>query len=104
LIASTGFIIHFYQQILDGIQPTMISDRSTTIALRATQTWMQKLTWQKLADWLTELRQFPTIPSDPYDRLTARIANILKKHDTINELTDYHHPYYWSAFVLTGEG
>ncbi len=95
-IASTWFIVHFYQQILNGTKPST--------ALITTQTWMQTLTWQQLAHWLTELRQLPALPSDPYDRLTARISNILEKHDTINELTDYHHPYYWSAFVLTGEG
>ena len=95
-IASTWFTVHFYQQILNDTKPA--------IALTQTQHWMQTLTWATLAHWLTDLRQLPTLPSDPYDRLTARISKILEKQDTIDTLTDYHHPYYWSAFVLTGGG
>ena len=48
-IANAWFTIYFYQQLLAG--------KSLAVALALTQRWMQTLTWQNLADWLTQLSQ-----------------------------------------------
>jgi tetratricopeptide (TPR) repeat protein len=104
-IASAWFMIHFYQQIGQGTKPAMICDRSATNALQHTQQWLQTCTWQQLAHWLTQLLQQPNLEDGIRDRLSARITNIQKKQDTIewNHPTDYCHPYYWAAFILSGQ-
>jgi tetratricopeptide (TPR) repeat protein len=50
-ISSTWLIIQFYQFLLEGDSPT--------IALRKAQHWLQTVTWQQLADWITQLSQLP---------------------------------------------
>jgi tetratricopeptide (TPR) repeat protein/CHAT domain-containing protein len=97
-IANAWFTIYFYQQLLAG--------KSPAIALTLTQRWMQQVTWQNLADWLTKISQLPHIDIGIVDRLNARITNTLKEGGTIglNRPTKYSHAYYWAAFTLTGEG
>jgi CHAT domain-containing protein len=97
-IANAWFTIYFYQQLLAG--------KSPAVALTITQRWMQQVTWQNLADWLTQLSQLTHLEIGIIDRLNARITNTLKEGGTIglNTPTKYSHPYCWAAFTLTGEG
>jgi tetratricopeptide (TPR) repeat protein/CHAT domain-containing protein len=97
-IANAWFTIYFHQQLIAG--------KSPSIALNITQKWMQNVTWRHLADWLTQLSQLPHLDIGIIDRLDARIENTHKEGGTIglNRPTKYSHPYYWTAFTLTGEG
>jgi CHAT domain-containing protein len=97
-IANAWFTIYFYQQLLAG--------KSPAVALNITQRWLQTVTWQAFADWLTALCQLPNLDIGIIDRLNARSTNTLKEGGTIglNKPTKYSHPYYWTAFTLTGEG
>jgi CHAT domain-containing protein len=94
-IASTWFIIHFYQQILNGIQPT--------IALRTTQTWIQTLTWEELYQWIKDLSQSETLTYRWKKELHQSIEDIQEEQGKMDNIrTSYANPYYWAAFTLIG--
>ena len=94
-IASTWFIIHFYQQILNG--------ETASIALRTTQTWMQTLTWEELDQWITDLSQIENLTYRWKKELCQSIEDIQKEQGKMNEIrTPYANPYYWAAFALVG--
>jgi CHAT domain-containing protein len=94
-IASTWFIIHFYQQILNG--------KKASIALRTTQTWMQTLTWEELDQWITDLSQIENLTYRWKKELHQSIEDIQKEQGKMNDIrTPYANPYYWAAFTLVG--
>ena len=94
-IASTWFIIHFYKQILNG--------EKASIALRATQTWMQTLTWEELYQWITNLSEIEDLTYRWRKELHQSIEDIQKEQGKINDIrTPYANPYYWAAFTLVG--
>jgi CHAT domain-containing protein len=97
-ISSTWLMIRFYQFLLTG--------DTRSIALRQAQRWLQTVTWQQLADWIVQLSQLPNLDRGYIDILTPRAKNTLKEGTImgLDKPTKYSHPYYWAAFIMTGQG
>jgi CHAT domain-containing protein len=97
-ISSAWLMIRFYQFLLTGDTPSM--------ALRQAQHWLQARTWQQLADWIVQLSQLPNLDRGYIDILTPRANNTLKEGTImgLDKPTKYSHPYYWAAFIMTGQG
>ena len=97
-ISNAWFTIYFHQQLLAG--------RSPGVALTITQIWMKDVTWQRLINWLRELKQLSNLKIGIVDKIEARIRNIEEDEGTIglDRPTKYSHPYYWAAFTITGRG
>jgi CHAT domain-containing protein/Flp pilus assembly protein TadD len=97
-ISSAWLMIRFYQFLLTGDTPSM--------ALRQAQCWLQTVTWQQLADWIAQLSQLPNLDPGSIDILTPRAKNTLKEGTImgLDKPTKYSHPYYWAAFIMTGQG
>jgi tetratricopeptide (TPR) repeat protein len=76
--------------------------------LTMTQKWMQTVTWQNLADWLTQLSHLQNLKRGIVKEIKAHITNILVDGEEgtimLNRPTKYSHHYHWAAFTLTGRG
>jgi CHAT domain-containing protein/tetratricopeptide (TPR) repeat protein len=85
-ISSAWLTIRFYQFLLTGDLPA--------VALRQAQQWLQTVTWQQLADWITQLSQLPELRQGR-DMLTIRAKNTLMEGTImgLDQPTKYSHPY-----------
>ncbi len=97
-VASAWIMIRFYQNLLDNHSPA--------IALKSAQQWLKTVSSTELSNWIMQLAQLDGLPPVVSERLEARAKNTLELGDTISpeQPTDYHHPYYWAAFTLIGQG
>ena len=97
-VASAWIMIRFYQNLLDSHSPA--------IALKSAQQWLKTVSSTELSDWIMRLAQLDDLPPVVSERLEARAKNTLELGDTMSpeQPTDYHHPYYWAAFTLIGQG
>ncbi|NJL11526.1 MAG: CHAT domain-containing protein [Calothrix sp. SM1_7_51] len=92
--ATTLVMIEFYQRIQQNQSPIT--------ALNEVTTWLKDLTALELTKWYEDLLN--QLPPEGL-RIRAHLAaDLLRSSKIAPEQKVYSHPYYWSAFIVSGVG